>query len=156
MTTTVRSTLLDATGAPVGFSTVLIELGGVTNGVFSLISGWSSSGELVQSARTVSERADGSWSVDLVPNSDIIPANTVYRVTQQADGRRLYITVPDSTGPLNVQDLLTAQPAQPDATVQGATLSLVDNGDDTFTLTAGGSASVVDNGDDSYTLTVGS
>lgn len=150
---TVTYAATDVTQAP-SSTAMMIELGGVTNGVWAPIQGWAPDGQIIDS--TVMRVLGGAGSVTLIPNAAITPANTVYRIHPQENPRLAqYIIVPATGGPYTVQDLLTAQPAQPDTTVQGAMLSMVDNGDGTTTVTASGVASVVDNGDGTSTLTLG-
>lgn len=61
---------------------------------------------------------------DVTPNSLVTPANTVYELVVIVDGRAQspeYLEVPDETGPVLVQDILTTAPAE--LPPQGASLA---------------------------------
>lgn len=113
--TTVQSTLLDSSGSPVANSAVSVQLGGVSNGRFFPVSGWGPGGEVVTSV-TVTTNGAGVWTTTLVPNGSITPANTVYQITQQVNGEKLWIIVPDSTQTLQAQALQVSQPQSLDVT----------------------------------------
>lgn len=57
----------------------------------------------------------GYWEVDLVPNSDIAPSDSVYRVTERIPpGKRpftYYIDVPSEDTQQWIGDLLTSEPS---------------------------------------------
>lgn len=57
---------------------------------------------------------DGSWQLDLVPNSALVPAGTAYRITRttsDGDVSVSCISVPVTGGPFEVSQLLVAAPA---------------------------------------------
>lgn len=58
-------------------------------------------GSLIAGKATVQPDASGIWSLDLVPNSDIAPANTTYRVVRyiNCESFTSYLSVPASGGP---------------------------------------------------------
>lgn len=90
---------------------VVIELAG-TNGR-PLSGGYVTAGNYtIESAYTIETLTAGVWSQSLVANSLINPAGTVWRVTEQVDGRShvYYVTVPDGAGPYFVEDILDDVP----------------------------------------------
>ena len=108
--TTVTHKLIDAAGAPV------ILPGMISPGAFDgtrwyPVWGISSDGQQVTSRRVVSG-ADGIWSIDLIPNSDIRPEGTVYRYLPDG-GEPVYFTVPD-TGPVALRSILARPIPTPD------------------------------------------
>lgn len=57
---------------------------------------------------------DGLWSLELRPNEELLPANTVYEATIRPSGRPaevIYFEVPNSAGPHWVRDHLTSLPS---------------------------------------------
>jgi hypothetical protein len=57
--------------------------------------------------------SNGRWELDLAPNEDLTPANTVYEVIEAPQTGRFrvsYILVPDEAGPLWLEDLLVDPP----------------------------------------------
>lgn len=100
-------------GGTVSQAAVTIELVAATTGTAI---GWVASADLGVGGRRVLQCDNaGAWTVDLRPNSLISPAGTVYRVTySQKSGQwatTFTISVPDSTGPHRVEDLLVDPPA---------------------------------------------
>lgn len=90
--------------------TVTIQLRGTSP------AGYGPSLESIVGTLTLTPDEDGEWSADLVPNSEIVPTGTVYRVViegGEASNKRRYISVPDEAGPLEVRDLLTEEPGAP-------------------------------------------
>jgi hypothetical protein len=73
-----------------------------------------SSTTLVSNNRFRLDAVSTVWSLDLLPNSELLPAGTVYRRTI-AVGTRFtandFFEVPDVGGPFTVEDLLTDPPA---------------------------------------------
>jgi hypothetical protein len=70
-------------------------------------------GERFLTRRNLGLDVTGIWTADLVPNADITPAGTVYKISRRtADGNRYddLISVPESESTLNVSDLLTDPP----------------------------------------------
>jgi hypothetical protein len=58
--------------------------------------------------------AAGQWELDLEPNANITPANTVYEVMENVgrqSAARYYVSVPIGAGPYWVGDILTDAPA---------------------------------------------
>ena len=91
---------------------VVIELAGENGRPLS--GGYvSASDYTIESAYTIESLTAGVWSQSLVANSLISPAGTVWRVTEQVDGRNhvYYLTVPDGAGPYFVEDILTDAPS---------------------------------------------
>lgn len=113
--TQVQGVLTDASGTPLSGVAVTVLLGGVSNGQFFPATGHATSGLIVKAA-TVTTDSTGTWTVTLVPNGSITPANTVYQVSQQANSERLWIIVPDSATVQQVEALLVSQPQSLDVT----------------------------------------
>jgi hypothetical protein len=79
--------------------------------------GWIvTTGNGIASRITVTPSATtGAFSVDLEPNSNIVPANSRWRFRYTTTGGRrweatFYVEVPDSPGPHPVDDLVVAEP----------------------------------------------
>lgn len=156
-TTQVVHTLVDVSQTPIPGVVAQFQLGGVgSNGVWAPCSGWLPDGSEAVEFVNANTDPTGQYTASLSPNALITPANTTYQVTHRVSGEKLYITVPQSSTPLQLSDLLTSQPAQLGSVVQGAMLSMVNNGDGTATVYAGGTASVTSNSDGTGTLTIGS
>jgi hypothetical protein len=64
--------------------------------------------------------ADGSWALDLAPNSDYLPTGTYYSVRETLPGgvsQTYTVIVPDTAGPFHVRDILAVAPPSPDPLV---------------------------------------
>jgi len=105
---TVTNTVVLPDGTPPAQCTVTVDLVGSTT---RRIPGWvTATGDTILSV-SQPVATNGTWSIDLVPNADITPTGTVYRVTEYAD-RHTYthhITVTSGGGELF--DLLDDPPA---------------------------------------------
>lgn len=66
---------------------------------------------IVSTRRQVRTNKFGYWEMDLVPNSEILPANTYYVVRHL--GVRMYIVVPDSNDLVSVSSLIVNIPQNP-------------------------------------------
>lgn len=104
--TVVQGTALDSGKSPIAHAQIRISL--VTSS--PTMPGYSSSGELI-GPHTLTADANGVWSIDLTPNTQITPANTYYRV-QEASGTS-YIVVPPSGGPCQISTILQSPPPTP-------------------------------------------
>ncbi|MDG4826030.1 hypothetical protein O7635_29625 [Asanoa sp. WMMD1127] len=75
-------------------------------------------GGTIGGVRRFTTGADGAWSVELVPNEDILPTNTHYRITEDRgpSARTVYtVAVPSgSPGPFDVRSILVTAPVGPD------------------------------------------
>lgn len=97
---TVTNTVTKPGGDVATLATVIIEL---VAGV-EITSGFVSATNVeILGRNTFSAGVDGTWSKSLTANSDLTPANTMYRVTEQAvgdpDSRTIrYIVVPAGAG----------------------------------------------------------
>lgn len=100
------------------FDTSGTGIEGVAVAVSLASPGYLTDGTIVSSASATSDE-DGLWSVDLPPNTLINPSGTHYRVREA--GRTSAIVVPDTTGPLEMTDLLVAAPEDPDSVTVGVT-----------------------------------
>lgn len=79
--------------------------------------GFHSGGREILSTRVVEAPVDtGLWSVDLIANSLITPANTYYEA-DEGSGVKLTFIVPPTGGPYWVNSLLVSLPTGPDATL---------------------------------------
>lgn len=105
--TTITETL-DRPDGTVPDATVMVRLAGV-NG--AAVVGYGPGSTLIGPVRTRTDGA-GAWQVDLVPNENITPANTVYQIEVRAAGQSStrYVSVPDSLDTLDVVDLLVDPP----------------------------------------------
>ena len=104
----VQNTVTLPGGNPYAFCTVTIALVTAVSGG----AGYTSSGDIVSKFRTTTD-IQGNWSVTLVPNSQITPANTYYQVTE---GQAISpIVVPASGGPYTLSQLLVTPPPTPSA-----------------------------------------
>lgn len=67
----------------------------------------------IESAFTIEPLTAGVWSQSLIANSLLNPAGTVWRITEQVDGRNhvFYVSVPDGAGPYFVEDILDEAPS---------------------------------------------
>lgn len=105
-TRTVTNTVVDATNTPV--PGVYVEVLLLANNEPTFVD----DSEIV-SRVVVLTGADGIWTLSLVPNSEIDPANTYYQVTHRIPGLSDKISafiVPDTSGTHSLVDLLTAPP----------------------------------------------
>jgi len=97
--------LANATGQ-VNVSVALYDGANVVKGFHA------TSGTTIVSPRTVQLDGSAAWSMNLKPNSEITPANTVYRRIIEGPNFAFtdYITVPASGGPYRVDQILTSPP----------------------------------------------
>lgn len=106
--TVVQNKVFNAAGAPIVGAYVPISLS---------IPGYLDDGTIVAPITVVTD-ANGLWQADLVPNSDISPEGTYYRVSES--GVLSLISVPSSgTPPFEMTDLLVSDPDNPGAIVSG-------------------------------------
>lgn len=106
--TVVQGTALDSGKTPIPRAQIRITL--VTG--TPTMPGYSAAGELI-GPHTATADANGVWSIDLVPNSQITPANTYYLLTE-ANGTSP-INVPAGGGPYSVSQVLVTPPPTPAA-----------------------------------------
>lgn len=94
----------------------------------------------------------GKFSIALEVNDDVLPAGSFYTI--QIFGEIQTFIVLPGAGPVNLFDCLTFPPANLPPPILLSMLSIVDNGDQSVTLTTsvGGSVSITDNGDLTATL----
>lgn len=121
---TVHDVAVDASGAPVPRAAVLIDLlvGPKSVGLGFL------NGETIGKGLQLEADADGSWSTDLVPQSEIVPDGTVYRVRYVTGaGGAFAIIVPASGGPYTTFDLLAELPTTGPASAVSARNVAYDN-----------------------------
>jgi len=96
------------------YATVMIELVAATSG---RAIGWVPTADLgVGGRRALKCDGTGAWTADLRPNSLIVPAGSVYRLSYSAANDSNWstsftISVPDSAGPHRVEDILVDPPA---------------------------------------------
>ncbi len=102
--TTVQNTATDPGGEPLALQNVRIVL--MTGSTST--PGYLGSSDIIGSY-TVDTDQTGHWSANLTPNSEIIPENTWYQVTE-AGGAISPIVVPASGGPYNLSQLLVTPP----------------------------------------------
>jgi hypothetical protein len=102
--TTVQNTAADPGGEPLALQNVRIVL--MTGSTST--PGYLGSSDIIGSY-TVATDQTGHWSANLTPNSEIIPENTWYQVTE-AGGAISPIVVPASGGPYNLSQLLVTPP----------------------------------------------
>lgn len=105
--TTITETLDRPDGAA-SDARIVVRLAG-TDGV--AIVGYGPDSTLIGPSRTVADD-DGVWTIDLIPNASITPANTVYQIEVRTAGETStrYVSVPDSESTLDVIDLLVDPP----------------------------------------------
>lgn len=77
---------------------------------------------------------DGQWSLDLAPNSRLVPGGSKWKIVVYArrwgPSRPRYVDVPDGAGPYEVQDILSPAPANlPSSTLGHSSLSGLDADD---------------------------
>lgn len=117
-------------------------------------SGWTADGHVVRSAELSPADDSVSFAGDVIPNSAITPAGTVYRVATYSGD--LFAIIPDSAIELDLYDCLTVAPPQPDfVPLPAASLSMVDNGDGTLTLTSVGVTALSSDGHGLVTIDIG-
>lgn len=112
---TVTNVVLRADATPAAKAAVTIRLAG--NGGAPLV-GYleDGSGTIIAPAHLEADD-DGAWSVELVANSAILPAGSVYLVAERAQGEEpaeSYIVVPAGPGPFALEDLLSGPPGDLD------------------------------------------
>jgi hypothetical protein len=123
---TVQNVVTDAAGNTIVGARVTIDL--VAGDAQD--PGYTGSTSVIRAYATTSGAA-GVWSVVLAGNASLTPADTYYRVTEQAPGSRAkisYISVPSSGGPYDVADILLSDPDEPALAgiTAGAAQALVD------------------------------
>lgn len=108
--TTVTNTLLNGVSAPlVGIRTEIVLLApGTTDNAFD-----EDSAQVVSRVQTLTD-GSGTWTLDLIPNSQITPANTYYKVTHHilgvgADQFSTFI-VPDNDDTNTLESILAVEP----------------------------------------------
>lgn len=106
--TVVQSVARDPSGLPLTNLRVRITL--VTGS--ATLPGYTSDGDIVGSAYATTDE-NGAWSADLVPNSQITPANTYYRVVEATMVTTL--VVPATGGPYALRDASATPPPTPGA-----------------------------------------
>lgn len=106
--TVVQGTALDSGQTPIPHAQIRVTL--VTG--TPTMPGYSAAGELI-GPHTATADASGVWSIDLVPNSQITPANTYYLLTEA--GGTSPISVPAGGGPYTVGQVLVTPPPTPAA-----------------------------------------
>lgn len=109
---TVTNTVRGPDGTPVrGAAVTVVLVSGVD------IPGFVT-GATIGGISRVTTKADGVWTVELLPNVGILPSNTYYRVTENRGWGKpaVYtVAVPDSgPGPYSVTDILVTAPVGPD------------------------------------------
>lgn len=112
--TTVNNTVRTPDGLPVAGASIAVTL--VSSGT---LPGFETDGTIGGVARTTSA-ADGSWSLDLAPNSTYLPTGTHYSVRETLRGGSAYtydVIVPDTAGPFHVRDILAVAPPSPDGLI---------------------------------------
>lgn len=86
--------------------------------------GYTDGGTVLSTTRIVTDE-DGVWATPLVPNTDILPANTHYEVLEKPQGSALtyrsLISVPDGAGPYALPAVLVADPGPVDAVAVAVT-----------------------------------
>jgi hypothetical protein len=73
---------------------------------------------IVRGTYGTSTDLDGHWEVDLVPNDEITPVDSVYKITERLstnnDSITYYISVPDSATPTSwIGDIILSQEELP-------------------------------------------
>lgn len=108
--TVVQETLVLPGGDPAAFAVITVQLVGPDGAAFV------PPDETIVATEKIRANVDGEWSIDLVPNSEIIPEGTTWRrtVTAARSIRQAvaddYLLVPDSVAPVEVQDILVDPP----------------------------------------------
>jgi hypothetical protein len=106
--TIVQNKVFNAAGEPIAGAYVPISLS---------IPGYLSDGTIVAPITVVTD-VNGLWQADLVPNDDISPEGTYYRVSES--GVLSFISVPSGgTPPFEMTDLLVTTPENPGEVVSG-------------------------------------
>lgn len=104
-------------GEPIAGATVTVTLVAGPNSTYP---GFTA-GATIEGVATLVTDALGAWFVDLVPNEDITPAGTYYRIVEspKSTGQRYpyTVSVPADGGPYNVLNVLVAEPLPPDPRV---------------------------------------
>lgn len=113
--TTVSETLdLPGGSTPTGLR-VLVELAGTAGRPLPAGYATTEDGHTIVGRYTITPNEMGEWTVDLVPNDQILPAGTAWRIILNGDPRishePRFVNVPASGGPHQVVDLLVDPPA---------------------------------------------
>lgn len=103
-TIAVTGTLTDPSGGPRAGVPVTAELVSGTSPVIGY-----DSGDAIVGTVSTTTGADGTWTLSLIDNADITPANTSYRVTL-GDSSPAFIQVPSTGGPYNMASILVTPP----------------------------------------------
>lgn len=114
-------------GAPIEGAAVLVHLVATTSGAGA---GYAEDLTIIGETKTVTDE-DGAWSLDLVPQDDIIPPGTVYVVEVHPDrgaNIRHTISVPATGGPWWVGDILAATPSALPIPTSAAAVSFTPTG----------------------------
>jgi hypothetical protein len=110
----VTNTVTDPAGNPVRAVVTIRLIAGDTG----YEPGYTDTG-VVNGTTQITADEDGAWSVTLVSNEDIDPADTYYEVVERVPGRQSayqhYISVPDTAGPFELADILVTEPESPEA-----------------------------------------
>jgi len=115
---TVTGTLSDISGAPVTASRARMT---IRLSWPSWVTG-PAGGETVGALEHVALNSDGSFSLQLLSNTDLTPPNSYYVVHVEDLGSKwdTAIVVPNTGGPFNFADLITSSPILPSQYVVGA------------------------------------
>lgn len=108
MSITVHNVVTDPSGSPL--KGVIVRVALVVSATTSRAPGYTTAGDIISTATAITD-ADGTWSMELVPNSAITPANTFYRVSEI--GYPSEIVVPSTGGPYLVGSILASPPPTP-------------------------------------------
>lgn len=106
--TTVQDTAVDPSNNPIGGALVRVTLVTGTD----QLPGYASAGTIM-APETVVADATGHWTLGLVPNVQITPANTYYQIV--VAGKISNIVVPAGGGPYSVAQILVTPPPTPAA-----------------------------------------
>lgn len=104
---TVTNTITLPDGSTPTRAVVQIRLVGSSNGS---VNGWVTATDEAVVSTVVPNVTNGSWSVDLIPNEDISPSGTAYRVIEYVRGAKYTSYIEVGSGGGTVHDLLVDAP----------------------------------------------